>query len=44
MTWPAGDAEDIGQLPQQENASHSRTESRRNQPTMVYRHFILFYF
>jgi hypothetical protein len=35
MTWPAGDAEDIGQLPQQENASHSRTESRRNQPAMV---------
>ena len=43
MTWPAGDAEDIGQLPQQENASHSRTKSRRNQPAMVYRHFILFY-
>jgi hypothetical protein len=44
MTWPAGDAEDIGQLPQQENASHSRTESRRNQPAMVYRYFILFFY
>lgn len=32
---PAGHAEDIGQLPQQENAAHSRTESRRNQLAMV---------
>jgi hypothetical protein len=32
---PAGHPEDIGHLPQQENAAHSRTESRRNQPAMV---------
>ncbi len=43
---PAGHAEDIGQLPQQENAAHSRTESRRNQPAMVLTHpgiFLLIY-
>lgn len=34
----AGDAEDIGQLPQQEDATHSRAESRRNQPAMVNTH------
>lgn len=36
MSMAAGDAEDIGQLPQQENAAYSRTESRRNQPAMVF--------